>query len=229
MMDAIRELLAGPGTTQEKLAKIRSLRDSFVLPEYTIVMDRAIDDLIKSEIRASALKTGESIPEFELRDTRGKPVSTRTLLARGPVVISFYRGSWCPYCTVELHGLQKALPEIEALGASIIAVSPELPERQIETRDSNKLAFPILNDVGNQVAKLFGIVYDLPADLLVVYRALGHDLADMNGTLGATELPLPATFVVDPTGKIRLAYIDEDYAKRLSPDDILAALRVLNG
>jgi peroxiredoxin len=114
-----------------------------------------------------------------------------------------------------------------ALGASIVAVSPELPDRQIGTKESNQLSFPILNDVGNRVAKQFGIVYELPTDLLAVYRMLGHDLTDANGLSGATEHPLPATFVVSPTGKIRLAYIDEDYAKRLSPDDIVVALRQL--
>src|ERR1700733_5213407 len=221
----LKELLVTPGPMQEKLSKIRSLRDEFVPSEHTVIMDREIDDLVKTGIRASALKAGDNIPEFTLSDTQGTPRSIEVLLQRGSLVISFYRGSWCPYCNIALHALQTALPEIEALGASIVAVSPELPDRQIGTKESNQLSFPILNDVGNRVARLFGIVYELPADLLAVYRMLGHDLTDENGLSGATVHPLPATFLVSPTGKIRLAFIDEDYAKRLSPDDIVVALR----
>ena len=224
-MDLLKEILASSDSMQAKLAKVRSLRDEFVPSQYTVVMDRAIDDLAKTGIRASALKSGDHVPEFTLSDTQGISRSVADLLPRGPLVISFYRGGWCPYCNIELRGLETALPEIEALGASIIAIAPELPDRQIAIKETHSLSFPILHDVGNRVAKMFGIVYELPADLLAVYRMLGHDLKDANGSAGSTGLPLPATYVVGTTGKILSAYINEDYSKRLSIDDIIVTLQ----
>jgi peroxiredoxin len=224
MFDVLQTIFSGSDSMQDKLAKVRHLRDDFIPSEFTAIMDRAIDDLVKSGVRKSALKLNDHIPQFTLLDTDGVIHSAADLLQAGPLVISFYRGSWCPYCNIELRGLQAALPKIKALGASVIGISPELPERQLETRETNELGFPILHDPGNQVAKLFGIVYELPTDLLAVYQDLGHDLAHVNGTSSATELPLPATFVVAQSGRVSLAYIDEDYARRLSTDHILAAL-----
>jgi peroxiredoxin len=208
----------------EELEKIRGLRDRFVPVEQTAIMDRAIEDLIASGIRKSYLKIGDLVPNFTLPNTQGEPVHLQTLLEVGPVVISFYRGSWCPYCNIELRALQQALPDIERLRASILAISPELPDRQVVTEKEIALTFPVLSDVGNHVAKLFGIVYELPEDLLHVYRERGHELETVNGSPGANTLALPATFVVDKSGTVRLAYINEDYAKRLPTDDILDAL-----
>jgi peroxiredoxin len=224
MFDVLQTIFTGPDSMQEKLAKVRQLRDDFIPSEFAAIMDRAIDDLIKSGVRKSAVKLNEHIPQFTLFDTDGVLHSATELLQAGPLVVSFYRGSWCPYCNIELRDLQAALPKIKDLGASVIGISPELPERQLETKETNELGFPILHDPGNQVAKLFGIVYELPPDLLAVYRELGHDLAHVNGTSSATELPLPATFLVAQSGRVSLAYIDEDYARRLSTDDILAIL-----
>jgi peroxiredoxin len=206
------------------LKKIRSLRDQYVPATQTVVMDRSIEDLIESGIRSSGLKVGDRIPDFSLPDICGKLVEVQALLDAGPVVLSFYRGGWCPYCNIELRALQQALPEIEGLGASVVAVSPELPNKRVTPEDDIPLTFSMLFDAGNNVAKLFGIVYELPEDLLDVYRQRGHDLEEVNGLAGADTLALPATFVVDRHGTIRLAFIDEDYAKRLSTDEILMAL-----
>jgi peroxiredoxin len=224
MFEVLKRILEGSDPMQDKLTKVRQLRDEFIPSQFTAIMDRAIDDLVKSGIQKTALKLNEQIPQFNLPDTDGEFRSEAELLRAGPLVISFYRGSWCPYCNIELRGLQAALPKIKALGASVVAISPELPERQFATRETNALAFPILHDAGNQVAKLFGIVYELPPDLLAAYRAFGHDLARVNDASSATELPLPATFVVAQSGRVSFAYIDEDYARRLSTDDILVAL-----
>jgi len=215
------------GMTSE-LAKIRALRDQFVPVTQTVVMDRAIGDLVASGIRNSCLRAGDRVPDFSLPSIRGEQVNVRTLLLSGPIVLSFYRGSWCPYCNIELRALQQVLPEIERLGASIVAISAELPDRQVETEKENALTFPVLTDRGNDVARLFGIVYELDEDLLQVYRERGHELKTANGPQGANTLALPATFVVDQSGTIRLAYINEDYAERLSTEEILHALETLS-
>jgi peroxiredoxin len=188
-------------------------------------MDRATDTLVASGISLTALKVGESVEDFILMDAHGDPVRLQSLLQKGPVVISFYRGGWCPYCNIELRGLQRALPGMKSLGASLIAISPQLPDNSLSTEEKNHLTFPILSDVGNVVAKRFGIVYELPKYLLEIYESFNHGLAQTNGETGAEELPMPATFVLDHSGVVRLAFIDEDYTERLDPDTILDTLR----
>jgi peroxiredoxin len=194
-------------------------------PEKLEMMDRASEELIVSGVKASALQEGGYVDDFILMDAHGKPVRLQTLLKTGPVVISFYRGGWCPYCNIEPRGLQRALPEIKALGASLVAISPQLPDNSLSTEEKNNLTFPVLSDVGNVIARRFDIVFRLPDDLLATYKAFNHGLADMNGEQGATELPIPAAYVLAPSGRIRLAFIKEDYTKRLDPEEILDALR----
>ena len=191
------------------------------------VMDRATEELVAKGIRKSALKVGDSVQDFILMDVHGNPVRLWDLLKRGPTVISFYRGGWCVYCDIELRGLQRIYPQIEALGASLIAISPQLPDNSMLTEEMLQLKFPILSDVGNVVARRLGIVFELPPSLVKLYREFGHELAQMNGPAGAKELPVPATFVIDRKGVTRLSFIDEDYTKRLDPERIIATLRGL--
>lgn len=225
MAKAIAKVASGAGSMQDKLIAIRRQRDLFLPADVTAVMDRAIADLERSNKRASALRPGDELPAFELSDLNGARWSAKDLLREGPLVVIFYRGGWCPYCNIQLHGIQGALPRIEAFGATVLAIAPELPMRQDAMKQRFRLTFPLLHDEGNRVARTFGIVDTLPPDLLAVYHALGHGLADVNGVSGASNLPLPATFVSDPEGKIRFAHVEEDYARRVSPDDILTALQ----
>jgi peroxiredoxin len=198
---AVARIMTGTGSPREKLQAIRDQRDHFLPAEVTEVMDRAIADLVRANKLASALRRGDIMSDFTLADTDGVQRDTADLLRSGPLVISFYRGSWCPYCNIELNGLQAALPDIRKLGGSVVAVAPELPERQNAT--ARRIDFPLLHDVGNRVAQTFGIAHALPPDLLAVYRAHGHDLADVNGAAGATILPLPATFVIGQDHAVR--------------------------
>jgi peroxiredoxin len=191
------------------------------------VMDRATEELVAKGIRKTALKVGDSVQDFILMDAHGNPVRLWDLLKHGPTVISFYRGGWCVYCDIELRGLQRIFPRIQELGASLIAISPQLPDNSMLTEEKLQLKFPVLSDVGNVVAKRLGIVFELPPSLVKLYRGFGHELAQMNGPTGAKELPVPATFVIDRNGIIRLAFIDEDYTKRLDPEGIIATLRRL--
>jgi peroxiredoxin len=215
-------------TTAELDEARNHYRNRVIPPGKLEVMDRATGELIASGIKDLALKEGSYVHDFILMDAHGNPVRLKKLLETGPVVISFYRGGWCPYCNIELRGLQRALPEIKALGASLVAISPQLPDNSLSTEEKNNLAFPVLSDVGNVIARRFGIVFSLPDDLLDTYKAFKHGLSDMNGELGATELPIPATYVLDRSGVIRLAFIDEDYTKRLDPEEILETLRGLS-
>ncbi len=175
-----------------------------------------------------ALQVGDTVPEFTLPDAFGNQVSLKALLAKGPVVISFYRGEWCPFCNIALHALQEALPRMTALGATLVAISPEQPDHGIVLTEKDKLTFPVLSDFGNAVARKFGIVFEVGTELReFMHAAFKNDIRLRNGT-DSYELPVPATYVVDRAGVIRFAHVEVDYMTgRADPAAILGALEAL--
>ncbi|MCC7412746.1 MAG: AhpC/TSA family protein [Gammaproteobacteria bacterium] len=189
-------------------------------------MARADEALAASGLPARSLREGRTVPDFTLPNARGEDVSLAALLARGPVVLSFYRGGWCPYCNLELRALQNVLGEIETLGASLVAISPEQPDQSLSTAGKNALAFEVLSDAGNRVARDFGLVFELAEELRPVFAKFGIDLAARNGD-DSFELPVPATYVIDRGGVVRYAFVDTDYRKRAEPLDILTSLQSL--
>jgi len=214
--------------TSEELNERRERNRSSEIPaDLLAIMDKATADLVASGLSKNALKAGDPAPDFTLNDAHGHPIQLQHLLQQGPVVVSFYRGGWCPYCNIELRGLQRALPEMKRLGASLVAISPEVPDRTLSTEEKNNLTYPVLSDTGNKVAKSFGIAFTLPDDLLALYKRFKHGLDDVNGEHGAAQLPIPATFVIDQNGIVRLAFVVEDYYQRLDPDAVLEALTAL--
>jgi len=213
-------------TTKELEELSREVRSN-ASPERLQANAQTISDLVAHGLSALALREGDVAPDFYLPDAHGQMVALKTLLDRGPVVISFYRGGWCPFCNLELRGLQRVLPEIVQMGASLVAISPQLPDNSLSTQEKNQLTFPVLSDVGNIEAKRFGIVFTLPTALVEANRAIGRELVEINGETGAAQLPMPATFVLDKSGVIRLAFIEEDWSKRLDPDIVLDTLRGL--
>lgn len=185
-----------------------------------------IEELRASFALEKAVGAGDEAPGFSLPDVRGNPVSLSGLLQYGPVVVTFYRGGWCPYCNIQLRAYQAMLPEMAALGARLVAISPQLPDGSMGTAEKNALTFEVLSDVGNFVARRFGLVYALPEDLREALRSNNKALPAINGD-GSWELPVPATYVIAPDGRIVLASIEVDYRKRLEPDAILTALKSL--
>ena len=190
------------------------------------IMHAATAALKASGIVDRALGKGSQLPDFTLPNAKGEPRALRELLASGPLVISFYRGGWCPYCNLELRGLQRALPELRAAGASLVAITPELPDKSLTTQEKNELEFEVLTDRGNTFARQLGLVFQLPADLQGVYRAFDLNIPAYNGDDG-WELPLPATYVVAPDRTVQFAYVDADYTYRADPADVVAALQGL--
>jgi peroxiredoxin len=171
----------------------------------------------------TALGVGDTIPVFILRDHHGRRVNSSSILRRGPLVLTWYRGAWCPYCNIHLRAYQEMLPEIKARGAELVAISPQTPDHSSSTAEKLDLEFIVLSDPGNRIARRFGIVYALPPAVRAVYeQKIG--LAQYNGD-DAYELPLAATYVVDSDGVIRYAFLDADYHKRAEPAAVLAALR----
>lgn len=191
------------------------------------IMDAETSRLAAPNLAAGALKMGDAAPDFILPDAHGEPVRLYSLLSEGHVVVVFYPGGWCPYCNLHLRGFQPRLARLRELDAQIVAISPQVPDDSICTQEKNPIAFPVLSDVGNEVARQFGIVVELCDDLVLLYRQFGHALEDANGAGGNRELPLPATFLIDSNATIRLAHVDVDHTRRLDPDYVIETLKEL--
>jgi peroxiredoxin len=209
---------------EEQLAAQRRRAWDARSPEERKVRARAVEEVDEAGIPAGALAVGDRIPSCTLPDASGRQVSISALLESGPVVISFYRGGWCPYCNLELRALQGKLSELRALGVSLVAISPELPDRSLSTVEKNELSFPVLSDVGNRVAREFGLVHPIAPEVVAYQLGNGNDVAAFNGA-DVAEVPLPATYVVDQAGKIAYAFVSADYTRRGDPDEVVAAAR----
>lgn len=186
-------------------------------------MHRATAELVASGQAQRALKAGDPAPDFTLNDPDGRPVSSSDLLAKGPLVVSFYRGVWCPYCNFELQALQAVLPEIQARGAGLVAISPQTEANSRKSQRDNKLAFPILSDTMSDVAHAFGIRFALPDYLVELYQRFGNDLPSVNRD-PRWVLPMPARYVIGRDGLIAYAEINPDYTQRPEPSELLPVL-----
>lgn len=218
-------------TLQSKLAAFKAdfkggKAPYFAPPEIHPIMERATAELVASGQAQRALKAGDHAPSFELNDPQGNPQSSTNLLAKGPLVVSFYRGVWCPYCNLELQALQDALPRFQALGASLIAISPQTPANSRKSERENKLVFPILSDVHSEVAAAFGIRFELPDYLIDLYKNLKNDLPTFNAD-PSWSLPMPARYVIGQDGIIAYAEVNPDYTLRPEPESMLPVLERL--
>ena len=176
---------------------------------------------------ANALNLEQKAPRFELPNQHGEQVLLDELLAKGPVVITFYRGSWCPYCNLQLKALQSRLPEIHALGAQLVAISPQAPDGSMSENDIRNMDFVVLSDQNADVAASYGVAWQVPEFLLEHMRVdRGLDLESLNNGNGSI-LPIPATFVLNSEGKVTWRYVDVDYRTRSEPEDIINALKAL--
>jgi peroxiredoxin len=198
----------------------------FAPPEIHPIMERATAELIASGQAGRALKAGDRAPAFTLNDPDGQQVASSDLLAQGPLIISFYRGVWCPYCNLELQALQETLPQFQALGASLVAISPQMAANSRKSQRQNKLDFAILSDTHNDVAAAFGLRFAMPDYLVELYKNLKNDLPAFNGDPSWT-LPMPARYVIGQDGIIAYAEVNPDYTLRPEPESMLPVLRKL--
>ncbi|MGH9185476.1 MAG: peroxiredoxin-like family protein [Acidimicrobiales bacterium] len=166
---------------------------------------------------------GERAPDFVLPDANGGKVALRDRLAAGPVVVSFYRGAWCPYCNTELRALQGALDDITARGTSLVAISPQAPDASLPLVEQLELGFDVLSDLDQTVSRAYSLQFELAPALRATYPKLGMDLTQHNAD-GSWHLPVPATFVLDTDGIVRARHVDPNYLERMPVDDILTAL-----
>jgi peroxiredoxin len=192
-------------------------------PEVHPPMHRATEELIASGAANKALKVGDKAPSFTLKDPEGNAVSSAALLAKGPLVLTFYRGIWCPYCNMDLQAIQEALPRIKALGAKLVAISPQTAPNSRRSQRENGLDFPILSDPGNEVADAFHLRFKLPDYLRELYNAFKTDLPVINGDPSWT-LPMPARYVIGQDSTILYAEVNPDYTNRPDPDELFPIL-----
>jgi peroxiredoxin len=209
--------------------EIAEFQNNFIptVPEETIgLLMSELQTLIAKGLAEKSLNKGKSFPGFELPNADNKTLALNDLLADGPLVITFYRGAWCPYCNLELNALQQRLPEITAAGGRLIAITPQVPDKSADQVSSSRLTFEVLSDVGNKLAKQCGLVFTLPESLRPIYDAWQLDIPGHNAD-DSFELPMPATYIIGTDGIIHYAFVDMDYTKRLEPDIIIEQLKSL--
>ncbi|GEM01365.1 Peroxiredoxin [Halolactibacillus halophilus] len=180
---------------------------------------KATRELEESQ-KALGLEKGDQVPEFQLPDATGEIISIMDTLEDGLVILTFYRGGWCPYCNLELNAYQRELQAVKDAGATLIAISPETPDASLSTKEKNALEFIVLSDKDNIVAKKFDLVFSMPDYLIEMYQQSGLDVASHNGNQD-WELPKPATFVINTAGKIVFAEVNSDYTQRTEPAKVI--------
>lgn len=187
------------------------------------VYKEGIAAVSNSGILRKAMQVGEVAPDFVLNNALGNPVALSDYLKQGKVVLTWYRGGWCPYCNMTLQQLQKEVPNFKANGANLLALTPELPDKSMGTVEKNSLQFEVLSDIGNNVARSYGIVFKLTDAVAEIYNA-SFGMGNYNGD-DTQELPLAATYIIGQDGKIQYAFLDADYRNRAEPSDLTAFLK----
>jgi peroxiredoxin len=207
-------------------AKIESGRQNN--PEFMNGVDAIIEQEKAFEKGKDAIKIGQKAPDFELPNAEGKSIVLKSLLEKGPVVITFYRGNWCPYCNLQLRALQARLDDIYALGATLVAISPQVPDGSLTEDEISKMDFIVLSDQDAKVALQYGVAWQVPeflAEHMRVDRKL--DLEKVNNGNG-NVLPIPATFILGQDGVVTWNYVNVDYRTRSEPEEIIEALKNLS-
>jgi peroxiredoxin len=216
-----------PSSLAEQIQQFHDGMRGRVPEEVVAILSRELESLAQSGIAQRSLQPGFSAPDFALPDQSGETVRLSQLLERGPVVVTFYRGGWCPYCNLQLRAYQAVLPDIAARGATLVAISPQTPDFTLSTAQEKGLGFSVLSDGGNHVARRYGLVIVLSEALQELQKKFGNEVPRFNGD-ESWELPMPGTFIVSKDGIVRLASVDSDYRRRLEPAAILGCLANLS-
>lgn len=213
-------------TLQSQLAAKKAQYADRWSPETLAMHENGIAVVEQTDITKKALQVGEKAPGFTLKNHVDKEINLYEILENDYVVLTWYRGGWCPYCNLTLHALQAALPGLKAQNATLLALTPEVPDQSLSTAEKHNLEFEVLSDLHNEVGKKFGVVFKLEEQVAKVYQN-GFNLHAYNGD-DSDELPLAATYIIGKDGLVKWAFLDADYRNRAEPDDIVAELKKLN-
>lgn len=196
-------------------------------PEFMKGVDEVIAKAKAFKEGQNALKVGDKAPDFTLPNAKGASISLNKLLNKGPVVVTFYRGDWCPYCNLQLRALQAKLNQIHELGANLVAISPQVPDGSLTESEISKMEFIVLSDQNANVASKYGVAWEVPEFLMEHMRIdRGLDLETINNG-NANILPIPGTFIIGQDGDVKWNYVNVDYRTRSEPDEIIEALKKL--
>lgn len=197
-------------------------------PEFAKAVDALLVEAKALQQGEKALPVGAQAPDFALPNATGDIIKSTALKTKGAIVVTFYRGSWCPYCNLQMKALSDRLSEIHEYGAELVAISPQLPDESLSIVEKQALTFPVLSDQDAKVAESFGVAWHVP-DILVDHMRddRGLDLEKINNG-NDSILPIPATFIIQPDGKIAWRFVDVDYRNRSEPEDIIQQLRKIN-
>lgn len=207
----------------QRLLEIKAGIAEYVRPENQAINERAVAEIAASGLADRILPPGATAPDFELPDYKNQTVRSQNLRSRGPIIVDFFRGRWDPFCVTELEAWRELHVRLEANGVNLVAISPQTPKHNAFTADQHKLRFPVLSDAGNRVARAFGLVYAVPDYQRKLYKSVFINLPLTNGD-ESWELPLPATYVIAPDGKVAYARTYADYTQRPEISEVLAAL-----
>jgi peroxiredoxin len=209
---------------REIFAERKELIGKYVPPETQAIHARAVAELKARRLAANILAVGAKAPQFELLDHNEKTVPSSDLLNKGPLVLCFIRGRWCPFCVGQMEAMNQIVPQIEQAGAVLIAISPQTVKQSFFMHDQHKLRFPLLSDAGNNLARRFGLTYSVIEEQRALYQSTFVNLPFVNGD-SSWELPIPAIYIVDRDGTVLFAWANEDYTDRPEPREIIEALQ----
>jgi peroxiredoxin len=215
------ETLSITMSLQDKLDAYAEIAKSKIAPAHKKVMIESLQRLKNQQMEAKFPKTGDRADNFELVDNKGNKVELYELLKEKNVVLLFYRGSWCPYCNLELKEFKNYYQAFKNAGLEVIAISPEKPSYSEVFNNKNSLPFPLLFDDHNKVAKKYHLNFTLDPQLVPIYKQFGIDIGERNGN-GEWEIPVPATFIISKDKSIKYVFADVDYKHRAEPDSVLA-------
>lgn len=207
---------------QDRLDEMTANTRHLVQPERLAISERAVAELFASGIEERILSVGAMAPQFALKDAMGKMLRSADLLQLGPLIVKFFRGRWCSYCSTELETWRDLYGQLRERGVLMVAISPQAERQNDFMANQHGLPFPVLSDTGNRVAEQFGLVYTLPDEMQSYYRSILVNIPFVNGDQSWT-LPLPATYVIGRDGKIAFAEAHADFRVRPEPEDVLAA------
>jgi len=212
---------------EESFVKLTSEIGAMFSAEDKAIM-KAAQIKLAENLKSPGLQIGSFAPHFTLKNAFGTKVTLSEELTNGPVVLVFYRGSWCPYCNLHLRVLQKNLPQFEKYGARLITITPQQPDKSAQQLKKDGYLFEVLSDLDNSVMQNYNLYFELPKELIDVYKKAEVDIENHNGK-GRVGLPVPGSFVIDTSGIIRAMHVDTNYTKRMEPTDIFAALEAIVG
>jgi len=211
----MRDQMLKKGATDKKATK-------FTDAERQLMQDSLTQ--AKKDHPQPGLKVGTKAPDFTLTNADGKPVNLYSQLKKGPVILVFYRGAWCPFCNLHLHVLQKNIKQFKKYNATLIAVTPQKPDASAKQIKAKAYPFEVLSDLHDKVMKQYGLYYKVPDELISLYKRKGLDIEQYNGK-GRVAIPIPGTYVIAKDGVIKAAHAEHDYKQRMEPATIISVLK----